>query len=202
MNHLDLKLELKGYWHAGGGRGAGSVYDAVVYRSAEGLPLLAGRHLKGLLRDALWRAENWNWEGFQQGITSTLFGGRPEESGDTPPKPGLLRVGDATLPDDVAKWLCSKEGQALRPGLFRGIYSTAVEHDTGMAKDHTLRGIEVTVPLTLNARIEPIGSGEKLPGGWQRLIEKVLPLIEAVGAHRSRGLGRVIIRVDRGGNTK
>jgi len=104
-----------------------------------------------------------------------------------------LRVSDATLPAPLARWLAGP-GREYQPALFRGLYATAVEHESGTARDKTLRGVEVTVPLALTARIEPI-PGRAPPDGWPRLIERILPLVEAVGAHRSRGLGRAVLRL-------
>jgi len=191
---MKLTVDLKNYWHAGGGRGAGSVYDAIVHRDSDGLPVLPGRHLKGLLRDACIRAEAWRWKGFEPGTTASLFGQATEAASSRPPKPGSLRVSDAALPDDVARWLAAA-GQDYLPHLFRGLYSTAVEHETGTAKEHSLRGMEVTVPLSLTAVIEPI-PGKQPPKDWPQRIGSILSLIDAVGAYRSRGLGRVVLTVE------
>ncbi len=197
MSAATLYIDIRHYWHAGGGRGAGAVLDAVVHRDPNGLPLLPGRHLKGLLRDALTRAEAWEWEGFASGTAEQLFG-RPAD-GNQPSEPGALRVTDATLPGDVAAWLASdnndKGGKCYLPYLFRSLYATAIDHESGTARDKSLRGIEVTVPLTLSARITPV-PGREPPEGWPGLLAAVLPLIDAVGAHRSRGLGRAVLRIE------
>ena len=197
MSQWNLIVELKSYWHAGGGRGGGMVADAVVHRDATGLPVLPGKHLKGLLRDALERAERFGWDGFD-GVASRLFGKRTEESiADEAPGSGCLRVADACLPTEIALWLggCG-EGKALLPGLFRTLHTTAVDQSTGSAKGKSLRGIEVTVPLRLSAGIEPI-RGRQPPPDWLDRIETVLPLIDAVGAQRSRGLGRAVLTLER-----
>ncbi|RMG29611.1 MAG: hypothetical protein D6721_05670 [Gammaproteobacteria bacterium] len=199
MNAACLEIELLGYWHAGGGRGAGAVLDAVVHRDPNGLPVLPGRHLKGLLRDALARAEAWDWPGVPTGSTETLFGapareGKGKEHPPAPSSPGCLRVSDATLPDELAHWLAGSGGKGSLPHLFRSLYATAIDHETGTARDRSLRGIEVVVPLTLFSRITPVPDREP-PPDWQDRIRAVLPLIDAVGAHRTRGLGRAILRL-------
>ena len=193
MTTATLHIDLRHYWHAGGGRGAGAVLDAVVHRDPNGLPVLPGRHLKGLLRDACLRAEAWRWEGFAPGTAERLFG-RPADERQ-PSEPGALRVTDATLPGDVAAWLASESGRGSLPHLFRSLYATAIEHESGTARDRSLRGIEVTVPLTLTARIETV-PGRTPPEGWPHLLDAVLPLIDAVGAHRSRGLGRAVLHIE------
>ena len=47
-----LRFEIQSFWHAGSGRGDGAVADATVLRSRAGLPILPGRTVKGLLREA------------------------------------------------------------------------------------------------------------------------------------------------------
>lgn len=188
-----LVIDIRSFWHAGGGRDAGSVLDAVVHRDKVGLPVLPGRHLKGLLRDACQRAEAWGWNGFNEGTTASLFGDKTENPDVPHPQPGGLRFSDGTLPTALADWLSTDDGQALLPGLFTGIYSTAIDQKTKIAKDHSLRGIEVTVPLQLESKIFPI-PGKTLPPEWEEKIDQLLPLIDAVGGQRSRGLGRANLR--------
>ena len=199
MNTMRLIVDLKSYWHAGGGRGAGMVLDAVVHRDSRGLPVLPGRHLKGLLRDAVDRAESWGWEGFDD-LSDALFGEASEnrDNADSPPAPASLRIGDAALPAALADWLAAtEEGRGLRQELFRGIYATAVEHDTGTAADHSLRGMEVTIPLRLEATISEV-PGRNLPDGWRDRLKEALHLVDAVGACRTRGLGRARLSLEEG----
>lgn len=194
MSTHRIKIDLRGYWHPGGGRGQGMVLDATCHRDADGLPVLPGRHLKGLLRDALERAEAWGWNDYA-GLASALFGDRPEDTADVTPNPGSLRIGDARLPDDIAAHLASDAGKPLRTGLFRSLYATAVSHQTGTAEDRSLRGIEVVVPLQLHADISLI-PGREAPADWPMRLDAVLPLIDAVGAHRNRGLGRAVLTLE------
>ena len=188
-----LTIDLKSYWHAGGGRDAGSVYDAVVQRDPNGLPVLPGRHLKGLLRDAVARAGKWGWEHFD-GLADTLFGRSATD--DTTSTRGCLRISDGILPEAQRRWLASTKGKKLRPALYAGLYATAVEHETGTALDNSLRGIEVAIPVKLQAAIEPI-PGQPSPDDWVERIRDILPLIDAVGAHRSRGLGRAELTLEK-----
>ncbi len=189
-----LKIQFTSYWHAGGGRDAGSVLDALVHRDVNGLPVVPGRHLKGLLRDALERAESWAWQGYA-GLATTLFGARTQSASGPTPTSGCLRIGDGVLPPDIARWLGSEAGAHLRPGLYRALYATAIEHDSGVARDYSLRGIEVTVPLDLTAVVEEI-PGRETPENWMAQLSEVLPLIDALGAYRSRGLGRVQLQLE------
>lgn len=196
MKHI-LHIALKTYWHTGTGRSLGAAVDAAAYRDADGLPGLPGRHIKGLLRDALEQAQTWAWPGHADGeILLALFGQRTElaRAGEIPAS-GQLRVSDGRLPASLCAWLRDKEQQAQRAALFRVLQSTAIDEESANARDHSLRGIEVVVPLELQAEIEPM-PGASLPSAWAERLREVLPLIPAVGAHRTRGLGRAVLTLE------
>jgi len=54
------------------------------------------------------------------------------------------------------------------------------------------------VPLTLYATIETVATATHSGHGadWPELLEQALPLIRAVGAQRSRGLGRATLTLE------
>lgn len=194
MKAATLIIEILSDWHPGTGRGSGFYLDAVVYKDPDGLPRLPGRTLKGLLRDALERAERWQWPGIPEGTTWQFFGSRGQsrdphrQRDENLSDAGALRVSDACLPPEVADYLKSQPGRRLIDHLYREHFSTAIDHASGVAKSKSLRGMEVIVPLTLEARISLI-PGREL-ANWQETLVGVLPLINAVGAHRTRGFGR------------
>ena len=192
-----LIVDIQSDWHPGTGRGSGFHLDALTHRGADGLPRLPGRTLKGLLRDALWRAETWGWEAVPTGTTEALFGSwthpdlrTTKDSDDNLSSPGAVRVGDACLPDAVAAYLGQDpEGKKLAESLYREHFSTAIDHASGVARSRSLRGIQTIVPLQLHASLSII-PGQVAPSGWREALQAVLPLITAVGAHRTRGFGR------------
>lgn len=199
---MRLTIHFSHYWHAGTGRGSGHHLDAIVNTDADGLPFLPGKTLRGLLRDACQRLERWNsCPEIQEGDTERLFGStafvpdkehpRPRES----TVPGSLFVSDARLPEAVARWLSTEEGRGLLPGLFREMFSTAMTGD-GVAKDKSLRGMQVVVPLSLTAEVSPL-PGRTPPPDWERKVAALLPMIRSAGAHRSRGYGRCRLEVSR-----
>ncbi len=195
MTTATLTLDIKTYWHPGGGRGGGFVVDALAHRDSNGLPTLPGRHLKGLLREAVEFAENLHWSGYAY-LPQMLFGERTKNALNATPTSGCLRISDATLPNEVGTWLASEAGRALIPNLYRKLYATAVDQVSGAAVDRSLRGIEVVVPVTLQARIDPIIGREAPPEAWLDRLKQILPLIDAVGAHRTRGLGRAVLSLE------
>ncbi|MBK8972693.1 MAG: hypothetical protein IPM37_15675 [Hahellaceae bacterium] len=213
-----LKLNLMGYWHAGTGRSAGTRVDALTEKDRHELPFLSGRTLKGLLRDAVVTAAALPWFSSRFGfepddgysLAELIFGTRGD--GNQPRDTihnGILRVGDARLSAVERDWLSSTEaGKALIPGLYREVFSTAIDYESGTARDGSLRGMEVCVPCALVADVEiipPVGSDGfvlKQNALLERkdqvftILRDVLPLIDAVGAHRNRGFGRVQLQIE------
>ncbi len=194
-----LHFAIQSYWHPGTGRGAGSDLDAVTHRDSSGLPVLPGRSVKGLLRDAVAHAAALGWYGGAD-PSHALFGWRPLKEGDKRPEgtvaAGSVRTSDATLPGDLAEYLAgSEKARELIPGLFRSHFGTAVDARSGTALEKSLRGMEVIVPLQLRADIAPI-SGHPVPDDWRDLVRTALPLLRCLGAHRNRGLGRVRVSLE------
>lgn len=197
MNAMRLEVDFRHYWHAGTGRGSGHHLDALVVRDAHGLPFLPGKTLRGLLRDAMHRLEKWGSAGIQPDTTERLFGSAAWEKASDGlrardrTEPGVLYVSDARLPEEVRSWLGRAENRRFVQGLFRQHFSTAMT-PAGVARERSLRGIEVCVPLTLVAELRVLG--KDAPGGWREAVTAAAKLVRAAGAHRSRGFGRCTIR--------
>lgn len=207
-----LSVDIRSYWHAGTGRGASSYMDALVHTDSAGLPVLPGRTLKGLLRDAVYRAEQWGWDGVPPQTTEALFGSvgfdadkQQRQIPRAATQPGLLGVSDARLPAAVIAWIRDgkpMEQSARRKTLFTEMYSTAVDHATGTAREQSLRGTQVVIPLKLESEISIVPLSEytqhqqMMREQWRQVLNKCLPLIRAVGAYRSRGLGRAVVRLE------
>ena len=190
-----LRIDILDWWHCGTGIGGGFA-DARIDRDPEGLPCVPGRHLKGILRDAARRAEGWG--ALPGGSVEELFGGDPAETEELDPKapkprpePGALRVSTARLAPQVRARL--RRDPRLRAVLTALFAQTAVDPATGTAREKHLRRIEVTVPLELFAELRWIGTEEHaLADRWPQLLaDAVFPLVFALGADRTRGLGRV-----------
>lgn len=180
-----LQIELLDYWHVGSGKGRGSHLDAIVDRDSQKLPYIPGKMVKGVLRQAVHCLESWGH--CKPDTTKKMFGAR-EESGD-----GSIFISDARLSKDVADYLAQEEQAEYRQQLFAEYFSTAVEHASGSALDKSLRGIELVVPCCLQSEITL--SNASVENGFE-VIKQALPLIRAIGAHRSRGLGRCNISIE------
>lgn len=186
-NGVTLKIDIMSFWHAGTGRNAGHYVDAVAHTDRFGLPCLPGRTLKGVVRDAVWHLEQWGH--VNPGTSVTLFGSESEGQSALETVPGLLMFSDAELPADVRAYLALDSNAELRRRLFSELFATKIDHSSGTAADQSLRGIEVVVPLCLSATVEARNGA----ADWRGTLTRALPLIRAVGAHRTRGLGRVAI---------
>ncbi len=217
-----LKLNIRDYWHAGGGRGAGFQVDAIPETNPNGWPYLPGRTLKGLLRDAVQRAENFGQlksilsaplTNNDITITQLLFGSEGFYQG--PDKEiiardhtqrGALAISNAHLPKAVIDY-CEQDPnlKTQQAHCFRSLYSTAINPTTGTAQNHSLRGMQVAVPMILEANIHwsvetsiqsdptSLQAQQTLASLWPQLLEQAFPLLRGLGAQRTRGLGRVIV---------
>lgn len=204
-----LRLHFSQYWHAGSGRGSGYHLDAVCERDANGLPTLPGRQLKGVLRHAVRRAEAWGWlnklaplpDGPLQNHETLIFGSQSQTEHRSATQPGMLRVESAHLPEPESRWLAAPEQHAIRAELYAELFSTAI-NDQGSAQRYSLRGTEVCLPVTLQCTLalaittthDDLRAQQtaylKAGTGWAVLLA-ALPLVDTLGAHRSRGLGEV-----------
>lgn len=186
---LTVQLDLLEFWHCGGDtKGLG----APVERDSSGLPFVSGRRLKGMLRDAVECCERLGQA--PSGCAIRLFGGPvPDEGGAGGFRPASLRVSDARLPQGLRAWLAVPKNEACRRALFRELFF-AEEATPKAGRDFRLRGLEVAVPVALEAEIALIGEASAV-SDWAGIIATALPLAVAVGSHRSRGLGRCALYV-------
>ena len=204
MKTVIIKFEMLSWWHAGSGMGQGGAADSLVVRDAEGLPYLPGKTVKGLLRDAVQLAEDFDQYN-AKGQTTRLFGAAdpttlrpagintPSERVESEPPGragGLLGVDNALLPENIAGWVRKNAGDR-KPTLFDAFASTALNKD-GVAKHGTLRIAEVCPPLVLFGKIEGPDDDE-----WVGLLKKCVPLIRNLGKQRHRGLGSCDVTIEK-----
>ncbi|MCK5667062.1 MAG: hypothetical protein KAI17_26425, partial [Thiotrichaceae bacterium] len=105
---------------------------------------------------------------------------------------------DAVLPEELIAWLSHEEKKTeLCQSFFKQISSTRIDPKTGNAIDKSLRNIEVTIPLNLTATLTVLNEDALNALNWEENqtwidgLTSCFKLIRAVGASRSRGLGRV-----------
>ena len=185
---MHLVFHIKSFWHAGTGRGKSQALDMLVHKDSRNLPLLPGKTVKGLVRDAVNRAEHWGQ--VSPGLTAALFGFRKPGTSRFDSTPGALAFDDAQLPRAFREWAFTQDAAVLQ-GLYQEIHATQINPETGCAQKNSLRGMEVTIPLTLTAPIHRCDQETliRFPE-WPGELKKCLPLIRGLGVSRTRGLGR------------
>lgn len=187
--NIHYKIIFFSDWHCGSGLAAGADLDALVVKDQTGLPFVPGKTIKGLVREAV---ENiLKFEGKDISILNHSFG--YFDNKDKKEK-GCLFFSNAELQNNQKEAIIANDAADY---LYRSISSTAIG-DNGIAEEHSLRKIEVTVPCTLFGVILGITNTKE----DMELIEKGLKYIKRIGQNRNRGLGRcqiVITEITEGG---
>lgn len=202
-----LTLDIHDYWHCATGRTERVGSGARVVRK-HGLPLVPGRTVRGLLREAIRQAEGFGH--VKPGATEWLFGrlgaAQPRREADLTDvrfhrtTPGAMVVDDATLHQAWRDW--ARTRRAVKDGvdpldlMGETLHATRLDRE-GQVAPGSLRSMEIMPPMTLTAPLAldpPPGCLEPdwaSPGDWRAVLATALPLLRGLGSHRNRGLGRV-----------
>jgi len=193
--NLHYTLQFHDYWHTGSGLSGGTYADQVVNKTHDKLPLVPGKTIKGLLRHAAEDLLELGDPAVSQETIDALFGQRPEKrrlkdaeradnEGKPPPDPnrdaGSCWFSSAELPAATA----SEIPKDQRDKLYEILASTKISEKTGTAVDHSLRQMEVTIPLTLTGYIAGATEAQRV------VLDRCLRYVKRLGQNRSRGLGR------------
>ena len=185
-----LNIRLLDYWISVTGTADGPSIDEQVCRDSSGLPYFPASALKGVLKHAIDCAEAWGYYEdikTQKGWANILFGHATTRDNSTS---GILEANNAELPSDL-KQLLSIEPK-YRETLHRTLHATAIDDaNGGVAKDKSLRGMEVTLPLPNPLQTIIRVKDSAANAEWDTVLERALPLVTAIGKNRTRGLGRV-----------
>lgn len=179
---IEYTIEFYSYWHCGSGTSAGADVDELVIKDKSGLPFIPGKTLKGLIREAVESYVHFKGGEGMDGLDEIF--GRPGGF------EGCAHFSNACL-DESERNSIVKDG--LQDFLYEKLTTTSIDEQTGIAKEHSLRSMEVVVPCTLHARITGV------PEDKREIIEKSLGLIKRLGLKRNRGLGRCDFKVKKEG---
>lgn len=199
-----LKFDLSSYWRVSSGKGGDALADTLVLRDANGLPLIPGRAVKGLLRDAMNLA---SLSGAVQSASITRWFGsklpgfsveneehaQKLEEARYQTTESELWFGSATLPSSWTSWARDHRDSEILQALFAFQSSTALD-EHGMAQQHSLRVSEVAIPMELRAEVR----GPDDDVSWVQDLMTCLPLLRYMGSRRNRGLGRVDVSLEEG----
>lgn len=192
MQRFKLSLQILQYWHCGTGSGGEGDVDATPVIEPCGLPIIPGKHLKGLLREAARFAIDEGFIADDRDLVNRWFGQRDDSLRQ---QLGVIHVASATLRDPFAAYARKSFADAGHAcpevsALFETLRQTALKN--GVALNRSLRSIRCTVPLKLEAEIE-LDSAEEDAVGKLKLLCK---LLRAVGHGRNDGLGRCVVTCD------
>ncbi|PID41613.1 MAG: hypothetical protein CSB48_13845 [Proteobacteria bacterium] len=198
MSQFRLTFTITSDWHIGNGKAAGAYADALVLKDHNGLPYLPGKSVKGLLRQAFSTAADNQWFGENSDRVVTLLFGSEDRAGDS--KQGIIQISSARLSDAETQFFIRTPGAGAQ--LYRVISSTAINHETGVAENGSLRSMEVAIPMTLTALLtlndshpafnEFVAISEDF-ADW---LGNTVALIYELGAKRHRGLGQVEVTAE------
>lgn len=185
MADINYTITFFSDWHCGSGLSSGSESDALVKKNKDELPFVPGKTIKGMMKEAakdLFEGDD-DYDAFIEGC----FGTKVKK--DTQKPDYQFFYSDAELPLDEANFFRSNPEEKKK--LFRNLPSTRIEENTGIAKNKSLRSMEVTIPLKMNGTITNI------PVDYLGKMLDCMKMIKRLGVKRNRGLGRCqLIEID------
>ena len=200
-----LDFAIQSYWHIGSGLEGGAYADALVLKSADDLPYIPGKSIKGLLKEAFMQANDNHWFAASScpDLVSLLFGTEGQAGDKTQ---GILQISSGTL--SAAECEFFAQNPSAKINLFKVSYATAIDEETGVAKETSFRSLEVVVPMCLSASIslntrhpEYTKSDNSIGEHMALWLSQVSTLITKLGAKRHRGLGQVRVTIKESQNT-
>ena len=183
MKTVNIKIEFYSFWHAGSGLSGNTDSDAMVNKDRDQLPIIPGKTLKGLIREAAEKINKLNSNLVSDTFIKEVFGLR--QGG---------KEGSNDLQEEAKCFFSSAQvSQKLQLGidkknismLYHTVSSTAI-NEKGQAKNHSLRQREVCIPLDLFASIEHFPNKE----GYDTQLQYCLDWVKQMGTNRNKGLGR------------
>jgi CRISPR/Cas system CSM-associated protein Csm3 (group 7 of RAMP superfamily) len=192
--NIVYKVKIFSEWHCGSGFSAGADVDSLCIKDKNNLPYIPGKSLKGLLKESAKyfytfdKSNPEEWINFIKdcfGISAATKHKLTENKINTKSVKGNCYFSNAELTTELKKKIIKNDNNGF---LYRKISSTALDNN-GITKEHSLRKIEVTIPLVLFAQITNI------PEKYYDNMVKCLKFVKRLGASRNRGLGRCKLSV-------
>lgn len=202
---VTLQLLLDSDWHVGSGAGRQGDVDRLVQRDPDGFPFVPAKTLIGVWRDACERVAlglDNGVPGAWSGYVELLFGDQPGLAGhprtELPPRPALLQVRPARLPEVLRQALRARPLVAEALTFVKP--RVKIDGQTGQAEDEHLCFDELVrggTPLQAAARLDLPAewSAEQQAAAWALLLCGAR-FAERLGGKRRRGAGRCSLQVD------
>lgn len=183
MKTLQYKIEFFSYWHASSGLSSGAEADLTVIKDKNNLPYIPGKTLKGLLREAAETIYEANSTLISKEFITKIFGETPSKNQPSPIESEVFFC-DANLTKKLHDFF--KNNADKKKNLYQTIASTKIDNQ-GQAVDHSLRSIQVTIPIELYSQIIDF------PEEYTKEMELCFAFVKRMGLNRNRGLGRCLI---------
>jgi len=183
--NIVYQIEFLSDWQCGSGLTSGADIDSMQVKDSMGFPYVPGKTIKGLLREAAETLYDFAEEGSKaswETFIKACFGNQSDKTSDQSEN-GVCHFSNAELTEHLKQQLSADNAQEKINALFRTIFSTAIDQD-GQALEHSLRTIEVTVPLHLFGQIQGC------PKEMLSKMQDCLRFVKRLGSDRNRGLGR------------
>jgi hypothetical protein len=175
-----ISITFTDYWLGGtGGSGKGDI-DVAAYRDDAKCPAMPMTQIKGTLRETA--RDHGVWD---QTLLEQYFG-KAGEGGDSGEEAAIRFAGDATLEKSDHDWFDAND--AARTALFSRLRSTAL-NEKGVARNQSLRTVEVCHPCTIVKEVDWVGDGEP-DANWIEDLNLLCQLTFAFGRMKNDGLGR------------
>jgi CRISPR/Cas system CSM-associated protein Csm3 (group 7 of RAMP superfamily) len=176
----NFKITFFSFWHCGTGTSGGTETDALIVTDANGFPFVPGKTIKGHLREAA----EWycSFHPSSKEMLVSIFGEENvDKKNENAPavNGGKAFFSDCYLHPEVVQKALSKH-QAL---FTQRVYSTAIEKE-GVAKKHSLRSMEVAIPISVYGVITNLSEEERA------FLATCMGLVKELGAGKTRGLGK------------
>ncbi len=122
MQSAVLSWEFLSFWQSSSGKGEHMRLDALTARDSQGLPVLPGRTIKGLFRDAAQQLALWGQ--FDQDAIVSLFGKADDTESSTGTGNGLLVFDSAYVSRELEAAYDKQE--LTDPMLYRDLAQTGL----------------------------------------------------------------------------
>lgn len=192
-----LTITFHSDWRVGTGTGLPGDLDDLVRRDDDGLPMVPGRTLTGMLRDGCEQAATalgGTWPAWVDVLLGEQRPAGDAQASHTAPRPAALSIRAARLPEGLRAALAADPRTA--DALFAPRTGVAIDDHTGQVRPDFLRRVEVTRGgLVLDAPYALDDTGWNVEQRRTALVLLALGAAEvsAIGADRRRGLGRCTV---------
>jgi len=189
METVKYKIEFFDFWHTSSGLSAGTDVDMTVIKDEIGLPYIPGKTIKGLLREAVENIKQLKPELISDTFVNEVFGEKPTQKKldkEIETFEAKCFFGDAKLSKNVYAQV--EKNEILKAGFYKNIASTKID-ENGQAENHSLRQMEVVIPVDL------YGSIDNFSTDYKEQLKLCFDYVKRLGLNRNKGLGRCKITI-------